>query len=249
MGFVLLTEGYRLMRERFAVYAIFAAICAAAAYDALPHLNMYAILAGNPAALIRTSPVSVVLALALAAIFFILPSAVRRIDPSFRMTIWRAATTVATIIAVGVVTELGYALAVLPGIVVAVLLSQALIGALLRMPERSGPSDVATSLVASVRGSYWMTRTHFATTLGIIAASLCILLVPFAAVLFALAILGVTMPQSLVVMAPLLFLTFIYFECVRYAWIVRWYRRLAADAHEGAEPRDTMFSMPAYGSR
>ena len=94
-----------------------------------------------------------------------------------------------------------------------------------------------------------MTRTHFATTLGVIAASLCILLVPFAAVLFALAILGVTMPPSLIVMAPLLFLTFIYFECVRYAWSVRWYRLLAADARESEEPRDTMFSTPAYGSR
>jgi len=27
-------------------------------------------------------------------------------------------------------------------------------------------------------------------------------------------------------MAPLLLLTFVYFECVRYALIVRWYRRL-----------------------
>jgi hypothetical protein len=37
----------------------------------------------------------------------------------------------------------------------------------------------------------------------------------------------VRIPPSLVIMTPLLFLTFTYFECVRYALIVRWYRRLA----------------------
>jgi hypothetical protein len=42
-------------------------------------------------------------------------------------------------------------------------------------------------------------------------------------------ILGVKIPASLVLTAPLLLLTFVYSECVRYSLIVRWYRRLAED--------------------
>jgi len=40
--------------------------------------------------------------------------------------------------------------------------------------------------------------------------------------------LGDQLGRSLVLTAPLLYLTFVYFECVRYALIVWWYRRLAA---------------------
>jgi hypothetical protein len=64
----------------------------------------------------------------------------------------------------------------------------------------------------------------------VLIASLAILLVPFLIVMFTLIVLGVNVPPSLVVMAPLLFLTFTYFECVRYALIVRWYRHLASQA-------------------
>ncbi len=41
---------------------------------------------------------------------------------------------------------------------------------------------------------------------------------------------------AVVAMALLLILTFIYFECVRYALIVRWYRRLAAEDRSPASP-------------
>jgi hypothetical protein len=61
----------------------------------------------------------------------------------------------------------------------------------------------------------------------VVVASLAILIVPFAFVMLSLLVLGVRIPPSLVIMTPLLFLTFTYFECVRYALIVRWYRRLA----------------------
>jgi hypothetical protein len=64
----------------------------------------------------------------------------------------------------------------------------------------------------------------------VLIASLAILLVPFLLVMLTLIVLGVRLPPTLVVMAPLLFLTFTYFECVRYALIVRWYRRLASQA-------------------
>jgi hypothetical protein len=218
------------MRERFAVYALFALGCAATAWFVLPNVDLYDVIANHPLALVSTPPVSVVLALALVALFFILPSAMRRLEPDFRMTGMRVALTIAVLVLVAVVTELGYALAVIPGIVVAVLLSQALIGALLRVRAGAGPRDVLPALLGAVRSSVHLTREHFATTLGVLIASLAILLVPFLLVMLTLIVLGVRLPPTLVVMAPLLFLTFTYFECVRYALIVRWYRRLASQA-------------------
>jgi hypothetical protein len=223
----LFAEGLRLMRERLTVYFIFAAGCAFAAWLAAPRVDFYDVLAAHPGALVRTPPVSVVLALALAALFFILPSALRRIDPSFRMTPLRTVVAIVTLASVGAITELGYALAVLPGIAAAVLLSQALVGALLRTRDGARANEIPSVFVGSLRGSVAMTQGHVASTLGVIAASLGIVLVPFALALLVLAIAGAAAPPSLVLTAPLLFLTFVYFECVRYALIVRWYRRLA----------------------
>ena len=227
MAATLLIEGFGLMRERLAVYALFALACAGAGWAVLGRIDLYEIIANHPLALVSTPPLSVVLLLALVALFFILPSALRRIEPGFRMNGVRIALTAVTMVAVAMLTELGYSLFVIPGIVVAVLCSQALLDALLRLRAESGPGDVLPTLVAAVRGSIAMTRTHFVTTLGVISISFVILLVPFSLVMIALLVLGVRVPQSLVVTAPLLFFTFIYFECVRYALIVRWYRRLA----------------------
>lgn len=225
----LLIEGFRLMRERLAVYLAFAAIASFAAALVWPRIDMYDVLAHHPTSLVLAPPVSIVMLLALAALFFILPSAMRSFEPGFRMTTWRLAVMLATIFTVGLVTELGYAFAVLPGIVAAVLLSQVLVGALLGERVGSGPASVVRAIVRSVRTSVGLTRSHFVTTLGVVGASLAILLVPFTTVLLCLAILGVRVPPSLVVMAPLLLLTFVYFECVRYALVVRWYRRLRAE--------------------
>ncbi len=223
------------MRERLPVYGVLAAICALSGWLVFPRVDLYAILSSNPAALITTPPVSVVLLLSLGALFFILPSALRRIEPSFKMTALRATLTLATIFVVGVVTEIGYAFAVIPGVIIAVLLSQTLINALLRAREDDSLRQIGTTLFGSVLGSFQMTKGHFATTLGVVVASVFILLIPFVIVLFGLAVLGVKAPPTLVFTAPLLFLTFIYFECVRYALIVRWYRHLAEE-HAPASP-------------
>ncbi len=222
----LFVEGFQLMRERFGVYALFALGSALAAWFVSPRIDLYDVIANHPMRLISTPPVSVVLVLALIALFFILPSALRGIEPGFRMTGVRIGITVAAIVGVGFVTELGYVFAVIPGIIIAVLLSQALVGALLRVRSEAGPRDIVPTLIGSIRGSVVMTRAHFASTLGVIVASLAILLVPFMFVMVALLVLGVRVPPSLIVMTPILFMTFIYFECVRYALIVRWYRRL-----------------------
>lgn len=217
------------MRERLFVYLAFAAICALAGWIAWPHADLYDVLARRPMALVSAPPVSVVMICALVALFFILPSAMRRIDPNFRMTAARVGLMLVTTALVGIVTEIGYAFAILPGIVAAVLLSQALVGALAQQELPGGVRGIPRTIVESVRFSVSLTRAHFVSTFAVIVASLAILIVPFTIVLFVLVVLGVRVPPSLALMAPLLLLTFVYFECVRYALIVRWYRRLRAE--------------------
>jgi hypothetical protein len=229
----LIVEGFRLMRERIWVYLALAVISAAAAWHALPSVDIYGDLVaaknGHPLALVARAPVSVVLVLAIAAVLFVVPSALRRIEPSFRMTVLRAAIAIGTLVCVGVVVDAGYALAVIPGVVAAVLLSQSLVGALLRAPERTTLRGLAGTIAEAFRGSFEMTRGHFATTLVVIAASLAIFVIPAAIALLGLWMLGADMPASLLVTSPLLLLLFVYCECVRYSLIVRWYRRLAED--------------------
>jgi hypothetical protein len=229
----LVFEGFRLMRERIWVYLGLAALATAAAWRALPTVDIYDALVaaknGHPFALIGASPVSVVLILAICAVMFVVPSALRRIQPAFRMTLLRSAIAIGTLLCVGAVVDAGYALAVLPGVVAAVLLSQALVGALLRAPERTTMRDLGTTIAGAFRGSFEMTRGHFATTLVVVTASLAIFIIPGTFALFGLWVLGANAPSTLLVTSPLLLLVFVYCECVRYSLIVRWYRRLAED--------------------
>lgn len=229
----LFVEGLRLMRERLAVYLLLAGICAACAWIVFPRVDIYGALVeagnGHPFALFTQPPVSIVFVLSIGAVLFILPSALRRIQPSFQMTLVRFCIALVTLACVGAVVDAGCALAVIPGIAAAVLLSQVLVGALLRAPDRASVRGLAATLRDAFRSSFAMTRDHFGTTLSVIVASLAIFVVPAACALFALWIFGVRMPVSLVLTAPLLLLTFVYSECVRYALIVRWYRRLAED--------------------
>ncbi|MGH7728319.1 MAG: hypothetical protein ACREM2_05980 [Vulcanimicrobiaceae bacterium] len=220
-------EGLRVMRERLGIYLALAALCGASAYAVFARVNLLRVFAGgDPTAPLRTPPINVVLLAALLALFFVLPSALRRLDADFRMTLPRACLMVALLVAIGAVTELGYAAAIVPGIVLGVLLSQTLIAALLARGERAGLRGLGTTMLGASGRSIALVRGHFATTLTVIAASLALLGVPFVTMLLALLVLDVIAPPSLVVTAPLLFLTFIYFECVRYVLIVRWYRRL-----------------------
>jgi len=229
----LVVAGFRLMRERLWLYALLACVAAGAAWLALPTVDIYDALVaaknGHPLALVTQAPVSVVLVLAICAVLFVLPSALRQIQPSFRMTLLRTGIAIGTLICVGLVVDAGYALAVLPGIAAAVLLSQALVGALLRAPERSSFGALGATIAGAFRGSYEMTRGHFATTMLVVVASLAIFLIPGSVMLFVLWVCGANEPRSLVFTSPLLLLTFVYCECVRYALIVRWYRRLAAE--------------------
>ena len=230
----LFAEGFALMRERWSTYALFALGCGISAATAASRGNLLQVFAGgNPAAVFRTAPINAIMIAALIAIFFVLPSALRRLDPSFRMTFWRGVLTLAMLVCLGLATDLGYAAAVIPGIVVGVLLSQALIAALLGTRERGSVKDLGSAIVGALRGSVSMTREHFITTLGICALSLLILGVPFLIGLIALLVFDTLDPRSLMITAPALFLTFVYCECVRYVLIVRWYGRLSGGTPRG----------------
>lgn len=224
----LFIEGFALMRERLGTYALIALLCAASAATASSRGSLLQVFAaGNPAVVFRTAPINAVLIAALIAIFFVLPSALRKLEPSFRMTFWRGVLTFAMLLCLGLATDLGYAAAVIPGIVVGVLLSQALIGALLGAGERGSARDLLVAVTDAIRGSVHMTRSHFITTLGVCALSLVILGVPWVMGLIGLLVLDALDGRSLILTAPGLFLLFVYCECVRYVLIVRWYGRLA----------------------
>jgi hypothetical protein len=220
-------EGFALMWERRATYALFALACAVAGATSLGRSSLLETFqSGNPAAVLRATPINVILLAALLAIFFVLPSALRRIQPSFRMNVWRAVVTLAVLLCLAVATDLGYAAAVIPGIVLGVLLSQALIAALLGSGERGSPREFVALIGHALKNSLRLTKEHFVTTLGICALSLLILGIPFTFGLIGMLVLDALEPRTLVLTAPALFLTFVYCECVRYVLIVRWYGRL-----------------------
>jgi len=240
----LLAEGFALMRERWPAYALLALACALSAAAVFKKIDLLTVFAsGDPLVVLRTPPINVILMAALIAIFFVLPSALRRIRPSFRMTAWRAVITLATLFCVGVATEIGYAAAIIPGIIIGVLMSQALINALLRTGERASAREAAATVWGSFRGSFRLTHDYFMTTLGILIVSLTMLGIPFTIGLIALLVTDALDARSLIVSAPALFMTFIYCECVRYVLIVRWYRRLEA-AHV-AESQEPVATRPA----
>jgi hypothetical protein len=224
----LFAEGFALMRERIAAYGLLALACAlSGAYAPMRGNLLQVFAAGNPAAVFKTAPINAIMIAALIAIFFVLPSALRKLEPSFRMTLWRGALTFVMLLCLGVATDLGYAAAVIPGIVLGVLLSQALIAALLGAGERGSIGDLGKAVASALRGSFALTREHFMTTLGVCLLSLTILGVPFLFGLIALLVLDTIQPLSLAFTAPALLMLFVYCECVRYVLIVRWYGRLS----------------------
>jgi hypothetical protein len=209
-------EGFGLLRERWKVYALFAAACAAATGAGLQAMTAAD---DSPEALVAALTGSFgirsLVVLALLSVFFIMPSALRRLDPAFRMTPRRFWIMLSAVVAVGLATEIGTIAFILPGIAIAVLWSQATIGAVL-----SGD-------FGAFRRSFRMTKDHFFSTFAVVAGSLVLLAVPVGFMYLAAVVAWVRAPASLIVTLPLVLIAFIYFDCVRYAWLVRWYARLS----------------------
>ncbi len=222
------------MRARIAVYVGLAIVCAAIEWYAYARIDIVALLTeaanGHPVPLIVKPPLGLVLGLSLVAQFAIVPTAVAQLVPAFRLTLAGALVMILTLGIVGFVTDVGYAFAIVPGIAFAVLLSQVLIGVLVRLRSGMSLREIGDVFFQAVRGSYGMTRSHFASTLGVLVVSLAILVVPFCFVAFWVVVLGGDVPWSLVATTPALLLLFVYLECSRYTLVVRWYRRLARDA-------------------
>lgn len=215
-------EGLRLLRERWKVYAAFAIVCGVATASGLrAMIPAEETPEAMVSALINSYGIRSVMILALVSIFFIMPSALRRLDPSFRLTPSRFAVMLSSIVAVALTTELGLLAFVLPGVVIAVLWSQVTIGAVL-----GGNFE-------AFRRSFQMTKDRFFSTFAVCTGSVVLLMIPLGAAYLAAVIAWVRLPASLVVTLPLVLLTFVYFDCVRYAMLVRWYARLSdrAEAH------------------
>jgi hypothetical protein len=215
----LFAEGLALMRERWFVYLAFAVVCLASA--ALPVKDQLNLLT-YPA--FRT-----VFGSALIALFFILPAAIRKLRPTFRLTLWRALLMGAVLISLAVITDVGILAAVIPGLILGVMLSQTLILALMNSREKVAAGEILPEVRNAIRSSFELTRPHFATSFGVVALSLAILLIPVFIEMVAMEVLYVYDPRWLYAMAPLTYLTFIYLECVRYCLIVRWFRRLEVE--------------------
>jgi hypothetical protein len=234
----ILAGGLVLMRARIFVYVALAAVCAAIEWYAYGRTDIVALLtdaaSGHPLPLIVQPPLGLVLGLSLVAQFVIIPTAVAQLVPAFRLTLAGALIMILTLAIVSIVTDVGYAFAIIPGIACAVLLSQVLIGVLVRLRQGMSLRETAEAFSEAVRGSYGMTRGHFATTLGVLILSLAILIVPFCFFAFWVIVLGGDVPWSLVATTPALFLLFVYLECSRYTLVVRWYRRLARNDAPGA---------------
>ena len=230
--------GLILMRARISVYIGLTALCAAIEFYAYARTDIVALLTeaanGHPLPLVLRPPLGLVIGLSLVAQFAIIPTAVAEIVPAFRLTLGGALVMILTLALVGFVTDIGYAFAIIPGIACAVLLSQVLLGVLVRLRDGMSMREILAVFSDAVRGSYGMTRTHFGTTLGVLVLSLAILIVPFCFVAFWVIVLGGNIPWTLVLTTPALFVLFVYLECSRYTLVVRWYQRLARNGEPQA---------------
>lgn len=215
----LFEEGFALLRERWKVYALLAAACTGATAAGLqamtPADDSPEALA---AALIGSAGIRSLVVLALLSVCFIMPSALRRLDPEFRMTPRRFGILLSAVVAVGLATEIGTIAFILPGIAIAVLWSQATIGAVL------------CGDFGAFRRSFRMTKDHFFSTFAVVAGSLVLLAIPLGLTYLVAVVAWVHAPASLIATLPLVLIAFVYFDCVRYALLVRWYARLSGSA-------------------
>jgi hypothetical protein len=207
-----------LMRSRMSVYGILAAITAVAGL-AVPLASMAG--SENETALriqLAVQPVSICGGI---AVFFALAAAARTVRPEFRMTFINVLAVIGIGILVGVVTELGIFLLIVPGVWIAVKWSQAIWSYLLS--EGKSPFEE----------SWQITTGHFWETFGFnILLSLVITVVSLA--LFAAPlIVAVFMPVLAVVMSPIALLGYVFAYNIAALGQMRWLlelRRLPAPA-------------------
>jgi hypothetical protein len=178
------------------------------------------------------------LVLSVAARFFIVESTMRRIDPSYTTTPRRFVVQFGVVFVILAFSYISFYGSALPGAlgaiatialltisVAAILLSQALFAALVDK-RRSGGRGAPMS--DAVKLSYNLTRTSFVPTLLVTVIGIFFVVFPvnLAIVPLFLAML-LKSPRWLALGTPLLILMFIYFECVRFALMARWYSHLA----------------------
>jgi hypothetical protein len=175
--------------------------------------------------------------LALVARYFIIDSAMRRIDPEYRTTprsFGVQSLVMLVLVAFTLVSSFGSAL---PGVVgavasivllivsiAAILLSQTLFAALSR-PGGGQGAPLGDALLLSFR----MTKNRFLMTLLITTCGVLLVVVPLSIAIIPLFVAMVESSLSwLAAGIPLLVLMFVYLESVRFILMTRWYARMAA---------------------
>src|ERR1700685_1210291 len=91
----LLADGFAVMRERLPVYLVLAALCGVAG---LYQVSLAELERDPGAAFLRLPALRAVLGLGLVGLYFIWPSALRRIDRGFRMTFARVVIATLTLV-------------------------------------------------------------------------------------------------------------------------------------------------------
>jgi hypothetical protein len=220
-----------LLRSRIGVYGTLAGLCALVGLF-LPLLNGFN--PAQPAALMEPGVVvlqaaservdvafNVVNVLGLVALFFALPAIARTVQPDFKMTAGKVFGFIGIAIAIGVCTEVGAILLIVPGVLIYVKWSQAFWTYLL--------SDGKNPF-----GESWeITTGHFWTTFGFLLFSALAAAVPILIIFMIPALIAAFFPFLGPALLPIAFLGYVYGLHVLYLAMLRWMLHLRA-AHAAA---------------
>jgi hypothetical protein len=209
-----------LMRSRQTVYAVLAVLCALGGLG-VPLVHGFGV---NRSGQNMDFMVRLQLAFqapnligALAAIFVVLPTVARTANPAFRLTPGKFFGMIGVAIVVGVASQVGFILLIVPGVYVAVKLSQSVWAFLLSEGKNPWGESWAITI-----GSFW-TTFGFAIALGF--ATIVPLLGYFCA-----AVLAIAVPLLAFVLLPVAFLCYVYTYHVALLGQMRWMVALRASA-------------------
>lgn len=202
-------DAWPLMRKRMPVYYVLAALCALLSLGATAWVRSVADPSVQTSLRIEAAFQPANLCAAIAA-FFALAAAVRTVRPEFKMTFLTVLALIGISFVVGLASELGLILLIVPGVWVAIKLSQATWAYLLA----SGKNPFAESWEITT-GHFWETFAF------LIVLSLLVTLVMIVTY-FLPAVVGYLVPFSLVILGPVAFLGYLYAYHVAILAEMRW---------------------------
>jgi len=201
-------DAWPLMRSRMTVYWILAAVCALVVLATLWYLNTLDA-STQMGARIEAAIQPVDLCGAIAS-FFIIPAAARTVRPEFKLTFLLILGLVGIGLVVGIATEIGLFLLLVPGVWVGVKLSQSTWTYLLS--DGKNPFGESWEMTT---GHFWETfGFFFLLTIAVVVAMIVVLGIPIFIELFA--------PLAGVVLGPIAFLGYVFTYHVTILGQMRW---------------------------